>query len=194
MSDLLPIHYALSEAAVVAAGSYAYIKTWPVNRWFAIGLAAVALGGLIGTIRIVAGLSGSIVSLHEFVSRIGALFGLGCICGAMLAPRPTLPPLLGLAAASLAFFVPALSTLLFGGLIFGGAVLAYRSAPSRKLLAAGSFAFLVCAALLSAPLRNTNPGLGWHVFHILVALWLILVATFVSKPDHHPPQLLKAVV
>ena len=179
MSDILPIHYALSEAAIVAAGGYAALKAWPVNRWFAVGLAAVALAGLIAVIRIVAGMTGSIVTLHEFLSRIGSIFGLGCIFGAMLMRGQMLPPSLGLAAASLAIFVPALTTPLFGAFILGGAVLAYRGARNRKLLAAGSFAFLVCAALFSAPLRTSYPGFAWHVFHISVALWFVLVATFV---------------
>ena len=179
MSDILPIHYAFSEAAIVAAGGYAAVKAWPVNRWFAIGLASVALAGLIGAIRIASGMTGSIIILHEFLSRIGAIFGLGCVLGAMLNRGQKLPPLLGLAAALLAFFVPAFSAPLFGAFIIGGAVLAYHRALDRKLLAAFSFAFLVCAALFSAPLRPSYPGLGWHVFHMLVALWFVLVAAFV---------------
>jgi hypothetical protein len=193
MSDILPVHYALSEAAIVAAGGYAIVKAWPVDRWFALGLAAVALAGLIGAIRIMLGMSGPIVTLHESLSRIGAIFGLGCIFGVMLMRGPTLPPLLGLAAASLAFFVPALTTLLFGVFILGGAVLAYRGAPNLKLLAAASFAFLVCSALFSAPLRSSYPDIGWHMFHILVALWFVLVATFVAIPPRDPPQLVKTV-
>ena len=180
MSDILPIHYALSEVAIVVAGGYAFTKAWPVNRWFAIGLAAVALAGLIGAIRIALEMSGSIVTLHEFLSRTGAIFGLGCMCTTMMMRGRSLPPLLGLAAASLVVFVPALTTPLFGIFILGGAVLAYRGAQKRKLLAAVSFAFLVCSALFSAPLRATNPDASWHVFHLLVAVWFVLVAAFVS--------------
>ena len=179
MSDILPIHYALSEAAIVAAGGYAVVKAWPVNRWFAIGVASAALAGLIGAIRIASGMTGSIIILHEFLSLVGAIFGLGCMFGAMLMRGQMLPPLLGLAAASLAIFVPALTTPLLGAFILGGAVLAYRGALNRKLLAAGSFAFLLCAALFSAPLRTAYPGLAWHVFHLLVAVGFIMVAAFV---------------
>jgi hypothetical protein len=182
MTNLLPMHYALSEAAIVAAGSYAFIKAWPVNRSFAIGLASVTLAGLIGTIRIVLGMSGSIVTLHEFLSRTGALFGLGCLVGAMLARGQTLPPLLALATASLVFFVPALTTPMFGALIITGAALAYRGTSDRRFLAAGSFAFLVCSALFSAPLRVAYPAIGWHLFHMLVALWFVLVVAFVTIP------------
>lgn len=193
MSDILPIDYALSEATIVAAGSYAFIKAWPINRWFAIGLAVVALAGLIGTIRIALGMTGSIVMLHEFLSRTGALFGLGCILGTMAMRGQVLPPVFGMAAASLAIFVPTSSAPLFGALILGGAALVYRGASNRKILATGSFAFLVCAALFSAPLRSTYPDIGWHVFHTLVAVWFVLVATFVSIPPHDAPQLVKTV-
>ena len=184
MSDILPTHYALSEAAIVAAGGYAVVKAWPINRWFAIGFAAVAVAGLIGAIRIATGMTGSIIILHEFLSRIGAIFGLGCIFGVMLMRGRMLPPLLGLAAASLVFMVPALITLLFGTFILGGAVLVYRGALNRRFLAAGSFAFLVCAALFSAPLHITHPGFAWHVFHILVAVWFVMVAAFVPIRRH----------
>ena len=191
MSDILPIHYALSEAAIVAAGAYAVGKAWPINRWFAIGLAAMALPALIGTIRIVLGMSGVFITLHEFTSRFGALFGLGCIFAAMLIreqvlQQQALPPILGLAAVSLDFFVPAFSMPLFGAFIFGGAFLAFREAPNRRFLAAGSYAFLTCSALFSAPLRVTYPGLGWHVFHMLVGLWFVLVATFVPMRRETP--------
>jgi hypothetical protein len=174
------VHYALSEAAIVAAGGYAIYKSWPVNRWFAIGLASVAIAGLVGTIRIATGMSGFIVTLHEFLSRPGAVFGLGCVFGAMLMRGQTLSPLLALTAASLVFCVPASTAPLFALLILGGAVLAFRAAPNRKLLAAGSFAFLLCATLFNAPLHATYPSIGWHVFHMIVALWFVLVAAFVT--------------
>ena len=184
MSDVLPLHYAMSEAAIVAAGAYAVVKAWPINRWFAVGLATMALAGLIGSIRIVLGVSGVIVTLHEFFSRFGALFGLGCIFATLLSREQVMrrqvhPPILGLAAASLVFFVPAFSAPLFGAFIIGGALLVFRAAPNRRFLAASSFAFLICSALFSAPLRITYPGFGWHVFHVLVAVWFVLVATFV---------------
>lgn len=179
MNDILPVHYAMSEAAIIVAGAYSVIKAWPVNRWFAIGLAAMAVAAVIAVIRIVFGMSGFIITLHEFLSRLGALFGLGCICGAMMMRGQILPPILGLATASLAFFVPAFATPLFGAFIFGGAFLAYRAAANRRILAAGSFAFLLTSVIFSAPLRADYPGFGWHVFHIFVAIWFVLVARYV---------------
>lgn len=189
MSDILPIHYALSEAAIMAAGGYAIVKAWPVNRWFATGLAAMTVAALIGTIRIALGLTGYTITLHEFFSRYGALFGLGCIVGTMLTRGQILPPLLGLGAASLVLLVPAFATPLFGVLILGGAVLAYRAALNRRFLAAGSFAFLICSALFSAPLRTNFPSFGWHVFHMLAAVWFVLVATFVPLKRGAPGNL-----
>ena len=194
MSDILPIHYALSEAAIVAAATYAVVLAWPVNRWIAIGLATMALAALIGVIRIAMGVSGFMITLHEFLSRYGALLGLGIIFGAMLVrgqmmQSQLLPLLLGLAAVSLVFFVPALATPLLGAFILGGAVLAYRAALDHRILAAASFAFLICAAFLSAPLRANYPAFGWHVFHMLVAAWFVLVAAFVPQTRGPPGKL-----
>jgi hypothetical protein len=176
MTALLPQHFALSEAVVAAAGTFAIARAARVSPWFAAGLAPFALAALVGTIRISAGLTGPIEDIHQFLSRSGALFGLGCLVGALAVRHPVLPPLLGGAAFALAVVVPGALTPLFAGLILLGAAMAYRANPGRAKLAAASFVVLLVGRLATDPLRAAHPALAWHMFHLAVALWLLLLA------------------
>jgi hypothetical protein len=175
----LPLHFALSEALIAVAAIYAVAQTWRVDRWLAVGLAAIAAAAFVAVIRIAARMTGEIVILHEFLSQYGTLFGLGCLCGALLGWRAWLPPVLGAVVAVLGMTFPEAHPLLLAALILGGAALAYRSTADRKFLAAGSFAFLLLAGLASMPFRADYPALGWHIFHTLVAVWYVLVVAFV---------------
>ncbi|UVO55434.1 hypothetical protein [Sphingomonas sp. SUN039] len=179
MSALLPTHYALSELLLAVAGGFAIVRAGRISTWFAIGLAPVALAGLVGAIRIAAGMTGFIVDLHGFLSRPAALFGLACLVAVLLRRQWWLPPVLGIVAMAIAVFAPAATPLLFIGLTAAGAVLAYRAATDRALLSAVSFAGLLIAILASMPFRSTQPALAWHLFHTLVAVWFVLVAAFV---------------
>lgn len=179
VTNLLPPHFALSEALVAVAGVYAIVRALPMSKWFALGLVPVALAGLVGAIRIGAGMTGPIVELHQFLSRPGALFGLGLMVGILLGRGAWLPPALGVAAAAVVILAPAANPVVFLALILSGAVLAYRVALNRKALAAVSFAFLLIAIAASAPFGKTQPAFAWHLFHVLAALWFILVAAFV---------------
>lgn len=180
MGEVLPTHYAWSEVLIVIAALYAVVRAWAVNRWFAVGLAAAAVAALVAIVRIVGGLTGDIIVLHEFLSRYGALFGLGCIFGALLGRSAWLPPVVGVVAAALTVAFPTIHLLLLVGLILGCAALAFRGVAHRRFVAAGSFAILLFAGVVSAPFRAEHPALGWHIFHVMVALWYVLVAAYVT--------------
>jgi hypothetical protein len=177
--DHLPLHFALSEALIAGAAIYAVAQTWRVDRWLAVGLAAIAVAAFVAVIRIAARMTGEIVILHEFLSQYGTIFGVVCIFGALLGWRAWLPPVLGAVAAALSMTFPQANPLLLAALILGGAALVYRNTADRKFLAAGGFGFLLLAGLVSMPFRADYPALGWHIFHTLVAVWYGLVVTFV---------------
>jgi hypothetical protein len=184
MSRLLPPHFALTEAAVALAGAFAIARVARVSPWFAVGLAPFTLAALVGTIRIGAGLIGSIEYIHQLLSRPGALFGLGCLLGVLVARHPVLPPLFGFAATLLAGVIPSAGTPLFKALILLGAASAYRANPGRALLAVASFSVLLIGRLATDPLRGPYPTFAWHSFHLTVAIWLLLLAFYVlpTKP------------
>ena len=185
MNALVPQHYALSEAVVAVVGVFAIARATRVSYWFAAGIAPFALAALFGTIRISAGLTGSIEHIHQFLSRHGALFGLGCLVGVLAARNAWLPPALGAAAAALAVLAPGAVSPVFALLISLGAIFAYRANPGKAPLASASFAFLLVARLATDPLRATLPALAWHSFHLAVALWLFLQATVVLSGRKH---------
>lgn len=180
MTVLLPQHYALTEAVAAVAGAFAIARTARVSPWFAAGLAPFALAALVGTIRISAGLAGSIEDIHQFLSRSGALFGLGCMVGVLAVRNAWLPPLLGVASAALAVLVPGAVSPAFIVLGLVGAVFAYRANPGRAPQTAASFAFLLVGRLATDPLRAAHPALAWHSFHLAVAIWLLLLAILVA--------------
>ncbi len=187
MSALLPQHFALTEALVAAAGAFGIARTARVSPWFALGLAPFACAGLIGAIRIGTGMTGAVEHLHQFLSRPGALFGLGCLLGALVGRKIWLPPLIGIVAAILAILIPAAGTPAFVALIVVGAMAAYRVDAGRGLFAAASFALLLVGRLATDPLRVAHPSLAWHLFHLSVALWLLLIvriALLLSDQSH----------
>lgn len=184
MNVVMPQHYALTDAIVLTVGVFAIFLVTRVNRWLAVGLAPFVLAALVGTIRISVGLVGPIVTLHQFLSRTGAVFGLGCLVGALAVRSAWLPPALGLVAAVLVILAPGAATSIFAVLVVAGAVLAYRSCPDKALLAAASFSLLLVGRVVTDPLRSTSPALAWHMFHMAVALWLWQFATLMTAAHH----------
>ena len=179
MSALLPQHYALTEALVAAAGAIAIARTARVSPWFAIGLGPFAIAGLVGAIRIGAEVTGPIELLHQILSRPGALFGLGCLVGVLAGQTGWRPPFIGLAAAAIAVLEPVFGMSAFVGLILLGTVLAYRARPESAKLAASSFSLLLIGRLATDVLRSAHPALAWHMFHLVVAIWLLVLAAVV---------------
>jgi hypothetical protein len=179
MSGMLPQHYALTEAVVAVIGAYAVTRAARISPRFLAGLLPFALAGFVGTIRIGIGMTGSIEHIHQLFSRPGAVFGLGCLVGALAAGNAWLPPLLGVAAAALAILVPGTVPSAFAALVLVGAAFAYRGNPDRAPLAATSFAVLLIGRLVTDPLRAACPALAWHSFHLAVATWLLLLVIFV---------------
>ncbi|MEN9717267.1 MAG: hypothetical protein RIQ99_145 [Pseudomonadota bacterium] len=172
-----PLHYALSEAVVAAAAALGITRLIPQNRLGALGLLPFGLAGLIGTIQIAADLTGSIAGFHQFLSRSGTVFGLICLIGAVLPRRDWRPVGIGLAAGALITALPVAGMPLFGVLMLSGTICVYRTAPKATALAAGAgFALLAAAQVIAASLRPTHPALAWHLFHIMVAAWLLIVA------------------
>lgn len=185
MSALHPAHFAISE--VLVAGAAAVAIAWaaaarPREAWLAAaGFAPFGAAGLIGAIRIAGGFDGAIVDVHQALSRLGALAGLVCLVG-LLARLSQLWTLLSAGVATgIAALIPAVSMPLFMLCLLVGSVLGYRTIKGRPLAAAASVALLAGAQLVSVLLRSENPALAWHLFHLLVAAWLLLVARTVAE-------------
>jgi hypothetical protein len=72
-------------------------------------------------------------------------------------------------------------------LVLAGSVFAYRANPTRAPLAAACFALLLIGRLGTDPLRATLPALAWHMFHLAVAIWLLLMVAIVLPGAKRAP-------
>ena len=117
--------------------------------------------------------------VHQFLSRAGAVFGLGCMVGVMAGRIPWLAPVLGGAAGILAVFIPGAMVPTFLALTLVGSWLVYRAVDGQAPLVAASFTVLLIGRLATDPLRAAHSALAWHLFHLAVAQWLVLLAIIV---------------
>ena len=177
MMPLQPAHYALSEAVLALIAALVVWRLAPRERIAAIALVPFGLAALIGTVRIAAGIEGPIIEVHQFVSRSGGAFGLAALVAVLAGLNDWRALACGLVFAALAFAFPGLAQPLFGALILAGSALAaWRGVPSPVLAGLG-FALLLVAQLASGALRTANPALAWHLFHLLVAAWVLAVGS-----------------
>ncbi|MFM7027170.1 MAG: hypothetical protein ACKOXK_00635 [Chakrabartia sp.] len=185
MMPLLPAHYAVSEALVALASAWGMAKLMPKNRLGALALLPFGLAGLLGVIRISAGPNGLIVPCHQFMSRSGAIFGLVCLLGGLSPQRDSRWIVAGLFVAASATALPAIGMPLFGLVMLAIGVQAYRLSPiDRPVFAVAGLALLPIAQLVAAPLRSSFPDIAWHLFHVLVAIWLISTAAVLNFEGH----------
>lgn len=192
MTMLLPHHYALSEAVIVIAGSIAVVRAARSGPWLALGLTPFILAALVGTVRIGFTLENAdLVALHQALSRLGGLFGLGCLVGLISRKTGLGAPLLGLAALATGWLAPALTPALFIGLSLTGAGLIWRALDENKWLNSLGFLLLVGARLVADQFREAQPDLAWHFFHLLVALWVWQTAATLTRLARPMAPLLK---
>lgn len=192
----MPLHYALSDGLVGALGMWGL---WTLARrgqlLAGLGLGLFGLAGLIGLVRITSGLIEPMAVLHKTVSQLGGLAGLVLILSGLVRHLGLKVPALGvLAAAAVAVVIavrmPAVGQGLFAaGLLSGIIVLAL--APGSKTLrvqSALAFGVMLPNVLLLRSAPALNPDLRWHAYHLIVALWLVLLPFCMSNRVKASPQ------
>ncbi|MGJ8563064.1 MAG: hypothetical protein ACSHXY_05875 [Alphaproteobacteria bacterium] len=180
-------HFAISEAVLALAAIWCIWKFARAGLLFAaVGTFCFALAATLGTLRFGAGL-GSLEYFHRMVSQIGGVAGIGLISGQFVLSnfgpykRKAIGALLILAVIVnllVAIKIPSAGTLLFiaGSIIGSLAALIALSGPFwRRIIGAVS----VSGLLLDHVLVFQSPFLGanirWHLYHILIAIWLIVI-------------------
>ena len=177
-------HYALSELAIVMVALVAARDL--IRRHIDLAAAGIAIFGLaaaIGVVRFASGEFAALAAIHKIISQAGGATAMGLI-GLRLAklgglgvitPRPLVGALAVLATVVAALAIPALATPLFLFWLLAATLLAAtlpaRAAWQRWIRAAavGSFVLNVLLVRQSPVL---GPDISWHLFHVLVALWL----------------------
>ncbi len=185
----MPLHYALSEAGVVAAALWAALALWRGGRrWGAAGLSLFGLAAAIGMVRIGGGLVDQLAPIHRLASQVGGMVGLVFVLAELARLHGLRTPIIGVAAAAAAAacvlaFNGAVGGLLFVAMLAAGAcALALRpgSALARTGAAAG---FLLMAPNIVLVRQSTllGPDLSWHAYHLIAAIWVIAVALALSS-------------
>ena len=192
----MPLHYALSDGLVGVLGLWGL---WTLARrgqlLVGLGLGLFGLAGLIGVVRITSGLIEPMAVLHKSVSQLGGLAGLILILSGVVRHLGLKVPALGvLAAATVAVIIavrmPAVGQGLFAaGLLAGIVVLAVApGAMSLRVQSALAFGLMLPNVLLLRSAPALSPDLRWHAYHLIVALWLVLLPFCLSERVKAAPE------
>ena len=192
----MPLHYALSDGLVGVLGLWGL---WTLARrgqlLVGLGLGLFGLAGLIGVVRITGGFIEPMAVLHKSVSQLGGLAGLILILSGLVRHLGLKVPALGvLAAATVAVIIavrmPAVGQGLFAaGLLAGIVVLAVApGAMSLRVQSALAFGLMLPNVLLLRSAPALSPDLRWHAYHLIVALWLVLLPFCLSERVKAAPE------
>ena len=192
----MPVHYALSDGLVGVLGMWGL---WTLARrgqlLAGLGLGLFGLAGLIGVVRITSGLIEPMAVLHKSVSQLGGLAGLILILSGLVRHLGLKVPALGVlvaaaVAVAIAVRMPAVGQGLFAaGLLAGIVVLAVApGAVSLRAQSALAFGLMLPNVLLLRSAPALNPDLRWHAYHLIVALWLLLLPFCLSERVKAAPE------
>jgi hypothetical protein len=193
MFDVPGPHFALSELLIVLAGTVCAVRFGKAGM--SLGAAGSLLFGVIaaiGAFRFGSGEMDALAAIHQAFSQIGGAIAMSLISGQLLMfcvparPKARLA-IYGavIASALVIFLVPGAAMPLFLiWLVFAiaaAALLPARTAQTRiiRALLVGIFLINIIAIRQSPQL---GVGLSWHIFHILVAVWLFCVSRVIFGP------------
>lgn len=180
-------HYAVSELLIVLAGIWAVRRLSGAHCAAALGIGLFAAAAFIGVLRF--GLSGVVEGLiaawadwHRFAGTIGGtaamaalVYDLRARTGASARAQNrfmlVITLALGLAVALPKLAVPAFLVL---SLSFVFMVVRHADGLARPPLMAGAMAALMLFnVLVFRQAEWLSAAMSWHIFHVLVALWLV---------------------
>jgi hypothetical protein len=190
----MPTHYALSEAVLVIVAALCVRRSWRSQLMFAAGGAALfGFAAALGTLRFGLGLGPELSGVHRFVSQNGGVVSIGLItadCLRMLAPnlhrRLVSLVLLGVIGCSLlaSVMLPVMTIPLILGWSVLLAVASFflpAESVSNRLAAFGLAALFPVNALVVRQSPLLTPELSWHLYHIVIAVWLAAICLLLCR-------------
>lgn len=179
-------HYAISEAVIVLSAIWCTLRLSQSGHWFAgLGSAIFGLAAAIGVYRFGTGEIMELASFHKSLSQIGGSIAMALVSAQLLLTEPlvnrTAVGRWGVWTAVIvgvvtAFAIPSLTTPLFIvwlSVAIIAAVLIPASTITRRILLAVIVSIFLINLLLIRRSPQLGPDLSWHLFHILVAVWLL---------------------
>lgn len=194
MFDVPGPHFAISELFIVVTAIFCAAKLGKAGMWLAVaGSLLFGVIAAIGTFRFGTGQIDALAQFHRIFSQIGGAIALSLITSQLLllsvfARNKARLALYGalIASALAAFLVPAATMPLFLAWLLVAILTAVllpaamrRTRIFRALLVA-IFLFNI-VAVRQSPLLGV--GLSWHLFHVLVAVWLACVSWVILGPE-----------
>ena len=190
----MPTHYALSEAVLVIVAALCMRRLGRSQLMFAAGGAALfGFAAALGTLRFGLGLGRELSGVHRFVSQNGGVVAMGLItadCLRMLAPnlqrRLLNLVLLGVIVCSLlaSVMLPVMTIpLVLGWSVLLAVASFFLPAESvrNRLAAFGLAALFPVNALVVRQSPLFTPELSWHLYHIVIAVWLAAICLLLCR-------------
>ena len=190
----MPTHYALSEAILVIVAALCVQRLWRGQLMFAAGGAALfGFAAALGTLKFGLSLGPELSGVHRFVSQNGGVVAMGLInadCLRMLAPnlqrRLLSLVVLGMVGCSLiaSVMLPAMTIPLVLGwsvLLAGASLFLPAKSVCNRLAAFGLAAFFPVNAVIVRRSPLLAPELSWHLYHIVIAVWLAAICLLLCR-------------
>jgi hypothetical protein len=190
----MPNSYAIPEILIVLIALWAGQKCWRAGYIFAaIGILLLGSAAAIGIVRILSAPNEALTMAHKTVSGLGGLTSMGLIALELIKSnwpedqksKRSFYALFGvLMSLAAAIVTPALTAPLL--LIWAGCavIAAYvLPAPNNKVraLRAGSLSLIVLNFIIIRQNPILGPDLSWHIYHMVVALWIWLVTRILIR-------------
>jgi hypothetical protein len=189
---LMPTHYAISEVLIVFA---AIVSGWQLfargERLAAAAIGLFAIAALIGAIRYGAMLHELLADSHRLTSKIGGLVGILLLLLALI-PRTGLAvpswagALLVVGVVGLASLIPTIGVLVtFAAFVIGVAILVVpKNTLARRVTTIIAFGAVVIVGTPLLAATGLNAAARWHIYHVVVALWIALLPFCLWQPRH----------
>ena len=196
----MPAHFALSELAICTAAILAAILLWRRGqKQGACGAALFGLAAGLGIVRILSGGPDLLVSAHRLASQAGGVLGVSLILAQILTLKGVRWPYWAAPAAAGAAAILAGSVKGAGGPIFlilllaGAGLLMTGPHRRRAWPRAAGLALMAPNLILLRQSPFLDPAMSWHAFHLVTALWLlVLPAAIAPAPDGQDQAMRKA--
>lgn len=197
---MLPAHYAITELLIVIAACFSIFNLFNSKNYFAaVGVFLIGLTALIGAIRFGIFSSDLIVYLNKILALFSGILALSLVSIQIISnniSKKIANITLAISAVTfLSLFIwtqPILKlSILFLWAIFS--IILTFSLPQKSLLMKLFKAFLMSIILiafitLSKQLgiftKSLSPSLSFHLYHILIASWVILVNYTISQNNN----------
>jgi hypothetical protein len=186
-------HYALSEALIVLVGVWVVLKMTRSGMGFgALGVAIFSVAAGIGVIRFGLDQIEELAPVHQAVSQIG-----GATAMALVAMQLLMAPAKSWTGWRLSVAIALVVSTLVSGMIAREAtvplftvwlliaIVASAAWPASGMIQRLSRAGVVAIFLVNLLFVRQSPPLGadvsWHLFHILIAVWLLGILWLLEK-------------